>query len=362
MRKNRILIRLTDPDSIPETLRRLKKMADVTTTYMGIPLQNPILVGACELTAHMGTIQKIAEAGAGALVIKSLFEEQVQLEQFKLQEALERDAGRHAEMTSLFPKMQYAGPKEHLLWVKKAKEAVKIPVFASVNAVNRGTWVEYAKQLQDTGVDGLELNFFEVPRDPQLEGTVIEQEQFAITAEIVKAVKIPVSVKLSPFYANPLNVIARLDQVGVRGVVLFNRLFHPDIDVETETLQHPLNLSQRIDYRLPLRYAGLLYGQIKADVCSSTGIFDGNDVIKMLLAGAQGVQVVSALYFYKTDYLHTLLLALQAWMDAKGYATLADFRGKLSKQKINDPWAYERAQYVKLLFETEEIISRAPMA
>lgn len=335
-------------------------MANVTTTYMGIPLQNPIIAGASELTAHMGSIEKIAESGAGALVIKSLFEEQIQLERFKFDEALNMQAGRHAEMITLFPKMQHGGPKEHVMWVKKVKAAVNIPVIASLNAVNRDTWLDYAQQLADTGVDGLELNFFEVPRAFDVDGATIEQEQIAITGQVIKAINIPVSVKLSPFYANPLNVITRFEQVGVKGFVLFNRLFHPDIDVERQAIQHPLNLSQRIDYRLPLRYAGLLYGHLKADVCSSTGIFEGEDVIKMLLAGAQCVQVVSALYYHKTAYIQTLVNALSAWMDAKGYASLDAFRGKLSKQSSNDPWAYERAQYVKLLFEAEEVLTVAP--
>lgn len=336
-------------------------MADLQTRYLGIALKNPIIVGACEMTAHLGSIQKLEKAGAGAIVIKSLFEEQVQLERFKLDDEHERYAERHAEMISLYPRMEHSGPQEHLMWVKKAKEAVTIPVIASLNAVNRSTWLEYAARLQATGVDGLELNFYAVPREADQPGAAIEDEQVAIADEVVKAVSIPVSVKLSPFYTNPVHLITRLDQVGVKGIVLFNRLLEPDIDVEQESSVLPFNLSTELDYRLPLRYAGLLSGQLSGEICGSTGLYRGTDIAKMLLAGAQCVQVVSALYKHNIDYLRTLLTELTAWMDAKGYASLDDFRGKLSKQRSADPWAYERAQYVKLLFESEELLTNSPL-
>ncbi len=332
-------------------------MANLETTYMGIAIKNPVIAGASELTDHMKSIEKIAASGAGALVIKSLFEEQVQLERLKFDESVEKDSGIHAEMTSLFPKMEHSGPKEHLLWLKKTKAAVDIPVIASLNAVNRNTWLDYAKQIEKTGVDGIELNFFAVPRDIDEDGAAIEQEQAAIARNVVEALSIPVSVKLSPFYANPLNVISRLDQVGVKGFVLFNRMFQPDVNVEKETLTHPFNLSNRVDNRLPLRFAGLLYGNITGNICSSTGIFDGKDAAKVLLAGAQCVQVVSALYNRNVAHMGTIIKGLNDWMDVKGYASLNDFRGKMSKKNSKDPWAYERSQYVKLLFQAEEIIN-----
>jgi dihydroorotate dehydrogenase (fumarate) len=332
-------------------------MANLQTTYMGIALKNPVIAGASELTAHIKSIERIASSGAGALVIKSLFEEQIQLERFKLEELTTADEGRHAEMTSLFPKMEHAGPKEHLMWIKKAKAAVDIPVIASLNAVNRDTWLDYAKQIEQTGVDGIELNFFAVPRAVDVDGASIEQEQVDIAKTVVEALSIPISVKLSPFYANPLNVVSKLDQVGVKGIVLFNRMFQPDMNVEQEKLIHPLNLSNRVDSRLPLRFAGLLYGNISGDIVSSTGIFDGKDTVKMLLAGAQCVQVVSTLYNQNVAHLATIVEDINDWMDAKGYASLDDFRGKMSKKNSKDPWAYERAQYVKLLFQAEEIIN-----
>lgn len=336
-------------------------MANLKTTYMGIALENPIIAGASELTGHIESIQKIEEAGAGALVLKSLFEEQVQLERFKLEEAAERYEERHAEMTSLYPKMEHSGPKEHLMWVKKAKEAVKIPVFASLNCVNHGTWLEYAKMLQDTGVDGLELNFYANPHEMDVTGASIEDDQIAVAEKIVKALSIPVSVKLSMFYSNPLHVISRFDNVGVRGFVLFNRLFQPDINVNQEKHISPLNLSNSIDHRLPLRFAGLLFGKLNGDICSSTGIFSGRDVVKMLLAGSTCVQVVSALYTNKIASIQTMLQEIEEWMGDRKYTKLEDFQGKMSKEQSKNLWAYERAQYVKLLFEAEDIIKTAPL-
>ncbi|GAK57308.1 dihydroorotate dehydrogenase 2 [Candidatus Vecturithrix granuli] len=336
-------------------------MANLKTTYMGIALENPIIAGASELTGHLESIQKIEESGAGALVIKSLFEEQVQLERFKLEEEAERYAERHAEMTSLYPKMEHAGPKEHLMWVKKAKEAVKIPVFASLNCVNHDTWLEYAKMLQDTGVDGLELNFYANPYEMDVTGASIEDGQVAVAEKIVNALSIPVSVKLSVFYANPLNVISRFDNAGVKGFVLFNRMFQPDIDVDQEKHITPLNLSHAIDNRLPLRFAGLLFGKLKGDICSNTGIFSGKDVIKMLLAGSTCVQIVSALYTNKIASIQSMLQEIEEWMGDKKYTKLEDFRGKMSKEHSKNPWTYQRAQYVKLLFEAEDIIKTAPL-
>ena len=336
-------------------------MANLQASYMGIELKNPIIAGASELTRNIDSIKKLEEAGAAALVTKSLFEEQIQLERFKLEEEATMYNERHAQMTSLFPQMEHSGPEEHLMWVKKSKEAVGIPVIGSLNCVNHDTWLEYAKMMQDTGVDGLELNFYASPRDIATSGASVEDEQIAIAEAVVKAVSIPVGVKLSVFYSNPLNVVSRFDNAGVRGAVLFNRLFQPDIDIEKEKNALPFNLSSNIDSRLPLRFAGLLYGNIQADVCSSTGIFDGEDVVKMLLAGAQCVQVVSTLFINKMTHIQTMLKSLEAWMDGKGYSGLEDFRGKMSKKNSKDPWTYERAQYVKLLFEAENIIKTGPL-
>ena len=331
-------------------------MASLVTRYMGIELKNPLIVGACSLTTSTGSVKKIEESGAAAIVISSLFEEQIQLERYKLEEDLEKLKYVHPEMVSIFPDLEHAGPKEHLMWVRKVKESVSIPVIASLNAINSDTWVEYARLLEETGVDGLELNFYWSPVDFDKEGSAIEDEQVDILGEVKKAVSIPISVKLSTYYSNPLNFIKRLDKEGVDGFVLFNRFFQPDIEIEEEKHISHFNFSSENDNKLPLRFAGLLYGNIKGDVCSSTGIMNARDVIKMILAGAAGVQFVSTLYKNKVTHISTMVRAVEKWMDDKGYKNLDDFRGKLSRKNSKDPWAFTRAQYVKMLVHPEKMV------
>lgn len=335
-------------------------MNNLKTSYLGIELKNPVIVGACNLSDDMKVVKKLEEAGAGAIVYKSLFEEQVQLESFELEEQMNAYNDIHAEMTSLFPDLQHAGPEEHLTKLKQLKENVNIPVIASLNAVFEPTWVEYAQQLETIGVDALELNFFAVPKDVTKDETEIVHEQISVLAKVLKKIKIPVSVKLSPYYTNALKTISLMDQEGTHGFVLFNRLFQPDIDIEKEEMFFPYNLSSNEDNRLALRYAGLLYGNIEGSICSSRGILEGKDVIKMILAGADSVQVVSTLYKNKPEYIKTILSDVEKWMDKKGYLSLDDFRGKLSKKNITDPFAYKRAQYVDILMRSESIFDTFP--
>ena len=332
-------------------------MAQLKTRYMGCELQNPIIAGASSLTSNINSIRKIEEAGAGAIVTASLFEEQIQLERFKMEEELHRNDHLHAEMITIFPDLKHSGPEEHLMWVRKAKESIGIPVFGSLNAVSRETWVEYSKSLAETGVDGIELNFYASPRDFSDGGVDIETEQLEIIREIRKNLTIPIGVKLSPFYSNPLSFIRQLDQIGVDGFVLFNRFFQPDIDVEGERNIYPFNYSSEGDYRLPLRFAGLLYGNVKAGICGSTGLMSGADVIKMILAGADCVQLVSVLYKKKVSVISSLLKEIEQWMDSKGYTSLQEVRGKLSRGKSKDPSAYTRAQYARLLLHPEKLFA-----
>jgi dihydroorotate dehydrogenase (fumarate) len=295
------------------------------------------------------------EAGAAAVVFRSLFEEQIQLETAQMDDELDEYAERHAEMTSIFPSMEHAGPKEHLLNVKKARETLSIPLFASLNAVYQETWVEYAELLQDTGVDGLELNFYYVPRDSQVSGADVIAKQIEILGKVKKAVSIPVSVKLSPFYANPLNVISRMDKTGVDGFVLFNRIFQPEIDIEKEEHIVDFPLSSEYENKLPLRFTGLLYGNINASIASARGIQTGQDVIKMLLAGADAIQAVGTFYKNKISHISKMVADIEKWMDQKGYKSIADFKGKLSDKQLNDPFVYKRAQYVDLLMKSNEL-------
>lgn len=331
-------------------------MSDLKTKYLGIEIKNPIVVGACNLVNEVDNIKLAEEAGAGAIVFKSLFEEQIQLESAQLDEEMEEYNERHAEMIKLFPDVSHAGPEEHLLKVRKAKESVSIPVIASLNAVYKESWVDYALKLEETGVDALELNFYSVPRDFETTGTAVEEQQLDILKAVVGKVKIPVSVKLSPFYANPLNIIKSMEKTGVKGFVLFNRLFQPDVNLDDEEHFTPFNLSIPEDNKLPLRFAGLLHGEMKSDIISSTGIFSGMDVAKMIMAGADSVQVVSTLYKNKIAHLTTMLKELDKWMESKGYKSLSDFRGKVARKNLSDPFIYKRAQYIDLLLKSEDVL------
>jgi len=336
-------------------------MADLTTKYMGLQLKNPVIVGASNLVKDVDNVKRMEEAGAAAVVYKTLFEEQIELERLQLSEELNQYNDRHAEMISLFPDIDHAGPRAHLSHLKKVVDAVNIPVIASLNCTFDETWVEYARQLENTGVNALELNFYAVPGDFKKEGKAILNEQLDILTEVKKNVRIPVSVKLSPFYGNVLMVVQQMYFAGVDGFVLFNRLFQPDIDTEKEEHHFPYNLSHEEDNRLPLRYIGLLHGEIRGSLCANTGIFTGKDVAKLLLAGADCVQVVSTLYKHGIGEITSIIEGLDAWMESKKYTTIDQFKGKLSKKHMKDPFAYKRAQYIDILMKSEEIFKKYPM-
>ena len=332
-------------------------MKNLKVKYMGIELDNPIIVGASNMSTDPDNLKKAEEFGAGAIVYKSLFEEQIQLERFQLDEKLTEFNDLNAEMLTMHPNIEHAGPDEHLLNIRKAREALSIPLIASLNAINNETWIKYAGLLSETGVDGIELNFYQIPSDFNKNAKDIEDEQINIVKQIRKNISIPVSVKLSSDYSNILNFIKKLDQAGVDAFVLFNSFFQPDIDVMSEKHIEALHLSNEVDYRQSLRYAGLLFENIKADICSSHGIFTGADVIKLLLSGSSCVQVVSTLYKNGLLQISNIKKELLEWMDIKNYKSIGDFRGKLSKNNLgNDPFVYKRAQYVDLLINSKEII------
>lgn len=335
-------------------------MTNLKTMYMGLELKSPVIVGANNLVKTTDNLKRMEAAGAGAIVYKSLFEEQVLLENLELSERLTEYEERHAEMITLFPDINtgHSEIEDHLVAVRRAKEAVSIPVFASLNCVYEQTWIDYAKKLAETGVDGLELNFYIVPEKFDIDHVDIEMKQLSILKAVRSVVNLPLAVKLSPFYSNPLKFISDLDDAGANGFVLFNRLFQPDIDIDTEQHHFPYNLSNREDNRLPLRFAGLLYGNINASVCSNSGILNGSDIVRMILAGADAVQIVSSLYLNQIEYISTMLDDVSKWMDSKNYENLESFRGKLSRKKSENKLPYHRAQYMDFMKTTSEILKK----
>jgi dihydroorotate dehydrogenase (fumarate) len=324
-------------------------MADLRTTYMGVPLANPIVVGSSSLSKNVDSIKRLEQAGAGGLVVKSLFEEQVQLEEEEFRSRLGDLEPGFAEAVNMFPKLEYGGPKQHLYWIEQARKAVKMPLFASLNCVSRVTWGEYAKQLEDTGVNGLELNFYSPALDLSVAAADIERRELSTLERVRAAVKIPIAVKLHPHYTSLMNVVSRLEGAGANAFVLFNRLLQPDIDVDRLTRHSSVSLSSPGESLLPLRWIALLQNRIKADLVATTGIWTGLDVAKMVLVGAKAVQVVSVLYREQPAHIQKMLSELSGWMDAHEFANLDAFRGKLGQKPGADAWSFARGQYIKAL-------------
>lgn len=331
-------------------------MVNLKTKYMGIELDNPIILGASNMSNDLERLKRAEEFRPGAIVFKSLFEEQIQLEALQFDEKLIEFNDIHAEMLTIHPNIKYAGPDEHLVNLRKAKESLSIPVIGSLNAINYDTWIKYAKLLSETGIDGIELNFYHTPSDFNKEAKEIEDEQIKIVKAIRKSISIPISIKLSPVYSNILNFINKLDQSGVDAFVLFNSFFQPDIDIGSVTHIKYFNFSNEGDYKESLRYSGLLFDNIKADVCSSHGIFTGADVIKLILSGSQCVQGVSTFYKNGLKQITSIKKELMDWMDKNNYENIDEFRGKLSKNRLSPgSFAYKRAQYVDLLLNSDDI-------
>ncbi len=333
-------------------------MKNLETNFMGIKLSNPIILGASSMTSSIDQLQKAELNGAGAVIYKTLFEEQVQLENLQLDEQLGMYDDIHAEMTRIEPQIEYSDIDYHLSRLQKTKEALSIPVFASLNAVNTESWIRYAKMIEQTGVDGIEVNLYQTPVNFDIEGSKIEQRQLDIVKELKSQVSIPISVKLSSEYSNILNFVKKLDNLNVESLVLFNSFFQPDIDINREKHTKAFNLSQKGDYKQSLRYVGMLYGNIKADICGSRGIFTGEDAIKLFLSGANSVQIVSAVYKHGLGRISEIKKEISEWMESKGYNSIEEFRGKLANINLDvneNALVYKRAQYIDLLMSSDTI-------
>lgn len=333
---------------------------NLSTDYGGLKIRNPIIIGASNIVTDVNNLIKLEEAGAAAVVYKSLFEEQIQLESLQLDQLHESYSDLDAEHNSIFPAGHHAGPAEYLRQLRVAKKSVSIPIIGSLNCIHDHTWLEYSLRMADTGIDALELNFYNSNMDFDTKSDVIEERQIKTLQLVRENTALPLFVKLSPFYSNTLQFISKLDKIGVDGFVLFNRLFQPDIDVENEVHHFPYNFSSESDNRLALRYAGLLYKKISGSVVCNTGILTGKDVVKMILAGGDAVQMVSAIYKKGVHIIATVLNELETWMKRKGYTSLQDFQGKLSEENMTDPFAYKRAQYVDILMKAEIFMKYHP--
>ena len=320
---------------------------DLSTTYLGLKLRNPLIVGSSTHTRTLANVIALEEAGAGAVVLKSVFEEQIQAEVAGDYDAL--DGSMHPEayqyLTADLP-MQH-GPDAYLDTLRDIKAAVSIPVIASVNCVGSERWLDFAHKLEVVGADALEINIYDIPDDPGISGSQVEERHAAIVRSVVPKVGIPVAVKLAPYYSSLINLTHRLANDGAGALVLFNRFFQPDIDVDELTTRNATNLSRSEDIRLPLRWIAMLSKALPCELCLTSGVHRAEDAVKALLAGAQAFQVCSTLYSRGNGAIPEILEGLASWMERHDFTTLTDFRGRLAQEAGEASRGYERAQYMK---------------
>ena len=324
---------------------------DLNTTYLGLKLRSPLIAGASPLTEDLEGIKRLEEAGAGAVVLHSLFEEQLRREALELNHHLSHGTDSYAEALSYFPESREykLGPEEYLTLIQKAKRAAKVPLIASLNGSSSGGWVEYAGKIQQAGADALELNIYYLPTDVSLPSEKIEQTYIDILKAVRSAVTIPVAVKLSPFFSNMAWMAKRLDDNGANALVLFNRFYQPDIDMEHLEVKNNVLLSTPQAMRLPLRWIAILYGQLNCDLAATGGVYSAEDALKMVMAGASAVMLVSVLLKQGIAQFRTIERQMKAWMEAHDYESVAQMRGSMSQRKCADPAAFERAQYMKAI-------------
>jgi dihydroorotate dehydrogenase (fumarate) len=324
---------------------------DLTTTYMGVKLRNPLVPSSSPLTADVGSIRQLEDAGAAAVVLHSLFEEQITHEAAELEHHLAAGTESFAESLTYFPQADEfrLGPEEYLEHVAQAKKAVDIPVIASLNGVTVGGWTEHARMMEEAGADGLELNVYYIATDPGLTAQQVEDRYVEILRAVKQNVRIPVAMKLSPFFSATAAMARRLDQAGADALVLFNRFYQPDIDLEKLEVTPNLVLSTTHEMRLPLRWIAVLHGQVKASLAATTGVASGPDVIKLIMAGADVTQVCSVLLRKGVGELGVMLNDMQTWMKEHEYESVGQMKGSMSQKSVEDPAAFERANYMKAL-------------
>lgn len=323
-------------------------MADLTTTYMGLKLRNPIIAASSGLTNSIEDIKRFEEHGAGAIVLKSIFEEEIRRE-------LEKDLGKMSMDSFLYPETMdfydnYAEDDSlttYLRLIREAKKAVRIPIIASINCVSAEKWPYYAETLQDAGADALELNVFVMPSDFDKSSEENEKVYFDIIKEVKKHIQIPISLKISYYSSNLGSFIQNLSNTGINGLVLFNRFYSPDIDINNFEILSTNVLSSPSELAISLRWIGIMHNRVGCDLAASTGIHDGAAIIKQILAGANVVEIASAFYKNGKEIITGMLNDISVWMDQQGFKSLNDFRGKMSQDKTKNPAAYERMQFMK---------------
>lgn len=324
---------------------------DLTSNYLGLKLRTPLVVSASPLSEELDNVKLMEDAGAAAVVLHSLFEEQLRQDRAELNQQLEQSANSSPEAQTYFPEPTEfrLGPQEYLEHIARAKAAVRIPIIASLNGSSTGGWTEYARQIQQAGADALELNIYYIPTELDLPGAAVEQTYLDILKAVKSAVTIPVAVKLSPFFSNFANMAKRLDAAGANGLVLFNRFYQPDIDLDTLEVKPNLLLSTPMAMRVPLRWIALLYQRVAANLAATSGIHRAQDVLKMLMAGADVTMLCSVLLRHGIPQISVIEREMVAWMEEHEYVSVQQLRGSLSQKNCGNPSAFERAQYTRAI-------------
>ena len=326
-------------------------MADLTTSYLGMTMKNPLVASASPISKKLEGIRKLEDAGVSAVVMYSLFEEQIVHESQALNYFLDRGTESFAEALTYFPDLDTynVGPEKYLELIHKAKQSVQIPIIGSLNGITGGGWVEYARRIEEAGADALELNIYDVPTDVNMSAAELEISYVELVKEIDKQVRIPVAVKLSPYFSSLPHFAAQLAAAGADGLVLFNRFYQPDLDIETLEVAPNLVLSTSNDLRLPLRWVAILAGKINADLALSSGVHAATDVVKAMMAGAKVAMTTSELLAHGVGRAAEMLNDLQAWMDEYEYTSIQQMQGSMSMKSVENPSSFERANYMKAL-------------
>jgi dihydroorotate dehydrogenase (fumarate) len=327
-------------------------MTDLSTTYLGLHLKNPLVAAASPLSRKIDRARKLEEAGIAAIVMYSLFEEQIIHESLELDHYLSRGADSFPEALSYLPDGGLYGvsPERYLNQLAGLKKALQIPVIGSLNGVSRGGWTDYARRIEEAGADALELNLYYLATDPEMTASEIEARQVDLVAEVRAATSIPLAVKIGPFITSLPNFAKRLVEAGAEGLVLFNRFYQPDFDLEALEVLHSLDLSTSAELRLPLRWISILYGKIQADFALTTGVHSATDVLKAMMAGAQVAMMASELLRENSiQRVQDILTDIQAWMEEREYTSIRQMQGSMSQQSVQDPAAFERVNYMKVL-------------
>ena len=329
----------------------LTKTIDLSTNYMGLKLKSPLVASSSPMCQEVGNIRRLEDAGAAAVVLHSLFEEQIDVDSEHLDRFLSANSEVSAEATSSFPDLLYKamGPEAYLKHIVKCKQAVNIPIIASLNGTTNGGWLSYARDMQQAGADALELNIYYIPVDPEASGEQVERKYVDLVQAIRKNVTIPVAVKLGPYFSSMANMAQKLDAAGADGLVLFNRFYQPDFDLEALDVVPNLILSNSHDLLLRLHWIALLYGNVKADLALTGGVHSATDVVKSMMAGARIAMMTSALLKRGITFLDTITTELLVWMGEHEYDSIKQMQGSMSRNAVRQPEAFERANYMKVL-------------